>query len=511
MREYIPFLKSKNSELEISENMELASAFLFFELSKGEAAKNLFAKQVKENIGWIGRGLYPLKAKLFSNENKLYCVYDAMGITKNIEISSRTEFGITLDAEKINVMEIKNRIKEIKKLSSSIKHKAKVEINTGSLLCGYTNIEKILGGKDDSVLENISANLEAYSKYDDNNISFIKEVISKILQSIEDGIELIKQLCIIDDVSFKNSITERNRLYEEFKDKIYGIDKEISGNIARLIMEREDRIREVEKIYTDKNTYITQDYIFNKNKYDIAKIYGNEIEMGIYQRSSLEAEDKLKQLGKESVEELKKVEKYYDNLLEEEKKKLKQTISDREKRIEECKDSYSSLHGAVDELKKFVSEDVCGRRNQVETIKKWFGRFEYNVIEDTFDIYIPFYMAEYTGNNARYKLFYPQELAEKGQIASMISGITGKIPLPFNERDELFKVLFEGLKGFINDDCNKSIINVLSAKNLLQEERMVEKVEDGLKILLSAGYLSDKNYDKVSGSIKSMFSGTTAI
>ena len=511
MRVYIPFLKPRNSELEISENMELASAFLFFELNKGEAAKNLFAKQVKENIGWIGRGLYPLKAKLFISEDKLYCVYDAMGITKNIEISGRTEFGIKLDAENINLMEIKNRIEEIKKLSSSMKYKTKVEIDTGSLLCGYSNIEKILSGKDDNVLENISTNLEAYSKYDDNNIFFIKEVISKILQSIEDGIELIKQLCIIDDVSFKNSITERNRLYEEFKDKIYQIDKEISDNIARLIMEREDRIREVDKIYTDKNTYITQDYIFNKNKYDIAKIYGNEIEMGIFQRSSLDAEDKIKQLCKESGEELKKVERYYDNLLEEEKKKLKQAINDREKRIEECKDSYSSLHGAVDELKRIVSEDVCDRRNQVETIKKWFGKFEYNGTEDTVDIYVPFYIAEYTGSNVRQKLFYPQELAEKGQIASMISGITGKIPLPFNEREELFKALFEELKDFLNDDCNKNIINVLSAKNLLQEERMDERVEDGLKALLSAGYLSDKNYDKVSGSIKSMFSGITAI
>lgn len=511
MKIYVPLLKPKNDDIQVTQNMELAAAFLYFELDKSESLKNIFTKQLKKTT-WIARGLYPLKAKLYSNEDKSFCVYDSMGIAGEIIIDRNVDLEVSIDAEKINMMDIRSRIDEVKKIADVVNLNNKQKIDAGCLLYGYEDIGSILRGEVESgsILNDISVNFDSYSNYDHNDVALIKDILSRIQQSVEDGIKLMKELCTIYDVGYKNSITESERIYDQYKDKIYQAHKEISNTIAKLAMEREDKIQELGKIYFDKNVYVTQDCISNKNKYDIAKIYGNEIEMGIYQRGISDAEDKQKQLIKESVDEVKKVEKHYDNLLEDEKKKLNKAIVERDEKIKECRGLYLNLNSVIDEAKKVLGEDICKRRAQIKTIMEGFAKFGYSDECDEIDIYIPFYIAQYSGDNMKYKLFYPMELSEKGQIVSLFSGITGKIPMPFAERHKLFFKLFEKFKVYLEDEQNSHIIKSLSNSNLMNEEETSGMVEDGLKALLNAGYLSDKNYEKVSQAIKSILCSNTS-
>lgn len=503
---YVPFLIFKDSESEVSTDMELASAFLYFDLNRTESLKSIFTKQPRESISWISRGMYPLTAKLYSDEDRLYCIYDDMGVVdKNVEIRCSLDISRDKNIDNFESMEVKSKIQTIESITNDMRNADKVQTDSGYLISGYKKTEKILEGKDQDPMSMLSVDLREHKRILDTDISLIKNVISRLEQSIEGEIQLLKDLGRLDDYSFKNSITERNNIYEEFKDKIYQTDKKVSSNIARLIIEREDKIRDVDKIYSDKAAYLTQDYILNKNKYDIAQIYGNEIEMDIYKKSMSDAEERIEQLKKEAGEEIKKMESHYDKLIDGEKEKIKQAIDDRSKKVKECEEMYGKLHSAIDELKKAVSEDIFGRRNQIEEIKSWFGKFNCIKECETITINIPFYIAEYVGEDVRYKIFYPGVLKEKNQIMALISGIAGKVPLPFSEREKLFEYIFEKFKEILRQEENSHILNVFVDNNLMNNPGMNEKVESGLKELFNTGYLNDKNHEKALTSIKSMF------
>jgi hypothetical protein len=121
------------------------------------------------------------------------------------------------------------------------------------------------------------------------------------------------------------------------------------------------------------------------------------------------------------------------------------------------------------------------------------------------DIFVPFYFAEYSGSEIRYKLFIPQMLEEKKQIASLISGITGKVPLPFSERDGFFEALLKGFREWLKSEESRVVAELLKGNNLIAKEGMELQVVEGLKSLAGAGYLSDKNYEKALNGIKAMF------
>jgi hypothetical protein len=375
----------------------------------------------------------------------------------------------------------------------------------------YHVVEKLFGNKGLSLIPIIKKNINtietsSMGRFFDSVASIIgirNGITYEGQSSVELEIQLLKALCALDDDNFKNSITERNKIYEEFKDKIYETDKEVSGNIARLIIEREDKIREIDKLYSDKIACLEQDYIFNKNRYDISKIYGNEIEMNIYERSMSDAEDKIEQLKKEAGDEIKNIEKHYDSLLEEEKKKIKEAINDRDKMVKECESLHNGLHSTIDLTKKNISDDIFERRNLADTIRSWSGKYECQ--ENVIDIFVPFYFAEYSGSEIRYKLFIPQMLEEKKQIASLISGITGKVPLPFSERDGFFEALLKGFREWLKSEESRVVVEFLKGNNLIAKEGMELRVEEGLKSLAGAGYLSDKNYEKALNGIKAMF------
>lgn len=506
MQVNIPFLTIENDDISVTEDMELASAFLYFETNKSDSLKSFFSKQYKENITWISRGLYTLKGKLFKKEDMLYCLYDDLDcIGGHFEIGCSPDKNIRLDIDKIRSMDVPGIIDTLKKVSLEMSEKEKHVIEDKYIVSGYKELQTILKERHYTPSKSGTVRLEEYYEPIEHDNSCIENTLNKIEKSIEKEIEILKALCVLDDDSFKNSVSEKNKIYEEYKDKIYQTDKEVSSNISKLIIEREDRIRNIDKIFRDKIAFITQDYILNKNKYDIAKIYGNEIEMGIYQRSITESEGKREGLKKECDEETKRMEDYYDGLIEEDKNKIKQAISDRNKKVSECESLYKELHTCVEDLKKAVSDDVFSRRRVIEEIKENF--FKYDSLEeaDSIKVDIPFFIAEYDGGETRYKLFMPQGLVEKSQIMTLLSGIAGKITLPFNVRDKFFEDLLKGFKEFLKRDEGIKIINEFSKNNLINKEDSFESIESGLKSLLNYGYLNDKNYERALSSLKDVF------
>lgn len=502
MKKYVPFLISKNNETYITPQMELAAAFIYFDLNKTESIKSLFAKQQRENAINIVRGFYPLKAKLFSQEDRSFCVYDTLNIMGNAEIGCSLDLDDTLDISRVKSLDVREKTEEIKKMSTAVKSKEKTHIDDSGLIHSFSGMGEIFKGRSDDELRSITMELNNTDLSTEYDISIIQETLSRLQKSIDGEISIVKDLCELDDESFKDSVSKRNNIYDEFREKIYQMDKEISDKIAEIIIERQNKIRDVEKIYSDKKLYGVQDYIFNKNKYDIAKIYGNEIEMGIYERSMGGADDKVKLLAREESEEIKKVEKYYDTLLDNEKRKLEETVSEREVRITESEEPYNKLHISIDDLKKSIGDDISFRRGQIEKIKSWFTRLDSGIDSDSVEIYIPFYAALYGGD--KYKIFCPHALEEKNQIISLLSGIAGKILQPFGDRNIFFTQLFERLQEYINSG-GKEMSESIAAYNLLYKEDVCEMVEKGLKELASAGYLSDKNLEKLSPDIRSMF------
>lgn len=503
MPTYIPFLTSRNSETDITPEMELASAFLYFEFNKPESIMNIFSKQPKDVILWAARGFYPLKAKLFSREDKTYCIYDAVGILGNAEINCRLDCQPAIDFKSLSSISMKSRIDELKKLLGNIKPKGKEYIETSHLIYGYKNLGDILKGKDTDKLSYLTEKMKALDEGYNNTSSLIGEAIFRIQRSIEQEIQLVKELCVMDEQNFKDSINCRENLNEEYKDKIHQTEVEISGKITKLIMERQDSLKDVEKIYSDRKTNITQDYISNKNKYDISKVSGNEIEMEIYLKAMEDAEIRLKQLNKEEAEEAKKVERQYENLLDTEEKRLELISSDRDSKVKESEDLYNTLHSTLDELKKAVYDDIQLRKNQVEEIKGWFARFGSYPDYEELDIFIPFYAAQYKGNN-KCRIFFPHILEGKKQFLSMLSGITGRVSLPFREREDFFGEFFDNLEEYICGE-NKDASGIFSKSNLLSMDNTFGMVEKGMKELMNLGYISDRNYEKILNIIRSSF------
>lgn len=500
----VPFLMPKDKDVRITGEMELAAAFLYFDENRPESIKSIFSRSPRDKVSCIARGIYTLRAERLMEGDKLYWIFDSIIPGREaIELNCSLNADLKLDLEAVNNMEIQDKINALENIVRELKSGRKAVIENGNLLYGYENLDDAFKGAGEDNLYSISAEFRGEDKSSSSVV--VVDTIHKIKESIEKEIEMLKSLCILDDNIFKNSISHRNKIYEEFKDKIYKADREVSANIAALIVEREGKIRETEKTYSDKCAYLAQDYIFNKNKYDIAKIYGNETEMDLYRRSMIDAEEKIEKFKKEAGEEIKKLEKHYDNLLENEKKKIKATLKERDEKVKECEDLYSKAHSITDELKGLVSSDVFVRRGEIERIRGWTCKLD-GAEGDIQYISIPFYFAQYGQEDIKYRLFFPSELEEKNKFISLISGIRGKIPLPFGVRHKLFEGISNKLRDALKDDKSSCIKDKLSSCSLIEMEGMCQRVQEGLKYLFEAGYLNDKNYEKSSASIKSMFS-----
>lgn len=506
MERYIPFLISKDNEAAITPQMELASAFIYFEENKSDSLKGLLTKQSGDKIMWVSRGYYPLKAVLFNDEERLYSIFDSLGIAADVKLDCSPDFNMDGEMETIQSMDFKGVVDELKRLSSAIKKKAKTSVDAGPIIAGFKGIGKALMGKSADALMDITANLRGHGTSVNIDISAIKDIIQRIERSVEHEIAVVKLLCGMSEYNFESISAEQNRVYEEYIERINTANREIGENIAKLIVERQNRVRDIEKIFLEKKLSAAKEYILNKNKYEIANIDGDNIESDIYLRSMRGADDKVKQLVREENEEIKKIEKKYDIQMENEKKKLEQAVLERDKIVKELEDKYNGIQNAVDELKKTLVEDISLRRNQAEKIKGWFDKLEGTDGYEVVDIFVPFYIAEYGNSSTRHKIFGPHMLEEKNQIMSLLSGITGKVPLPFGERVDFFKHLFEKLQNCI-DMHGGDIVEFLSGRNLLAMDNTMTMVEDGLKQLVAGGYISDRNYERIAADIRAMFPG----
>jgi hypothetical protein len=277
---------------------------------------------------------------------------------------------------------------------------------------------------------------------------------------VEQEIEMLKKICSLDDENFKDSISERNKIYDEFKDKIMEKDKIVGLSLANLIVERETKKREVDRLYGDREAYLNQDYILNKNKYDIARIYGNEFDMDVYEKNMNDSSSRIDQVRAEGAEEIRKIEKYYDGLIDEEKNKIKEIIHQRDSRIEECQNLHSEFHSVIESLKLLLSNDIFDKKKGTGEIRSWLIRISNACEDEPVKILVPYYIAEFKGSDTKYRLFFPQVLKGKNQFKSLISGITGKTVLPFDSRGGIFEELLKTKRG------RQRIITPLRKKDL---------------------------------------------
>jgi hypothetical protein len=503
MELYTPFLVSGYSEDSITGEMEIASAFLYFAYCEPEKIIGLFPKQNKDSISWVSRGLYPLDAKYIKSEG-LYGVYDCLSSFGGSLKAGKDTNGL-LDFEKLSSADLNGKVKTIKAAVSNFKNLKEGETEAGSLIEGYKNMEDALKLWDRDLLKDISVKSESYKNLLTGDVSGVEAVLSKIGVLVEQEIEMLKKICSLDDENFKDSISERNKIYDEFKDKIMEKDKIVGLSLANLIVERGTKKREVDRLYGDREAYLNQDYILNKNKYDIARIYGNEFDMDVYEKNMNDSSSRIDQIRAEGAEEIRKIEKYYDGLIDEEKNKIKEIIHQRDSRIEECQNLHSEFHSVIESLKLLLSNDIFDKKKGTGEIRSWLIRISNAGEDEPVKILVPYYIAEFKGSDTKYRLFFPQVLKGKNQFKSLISGITGKTVLPFDSREGIFEELLKNFRDWLKLEENKCLFSEFQSNNLITMDGTYDKVEKGLSSLFVNGYISDKSFDRVINIIKPVF------
>lgn len=500
----VPFLLCGCSDMDSLNDMELASAFLYFSTVEPEKIMGFFPKQGSENITCIARGFYPLHGYYLEEEGK-FCIYDRLcGTDGEIEVEDAS--GMEIDFENLQKLNVDKRTKEVRGAVSDIKRKSSSSMMVGKLLMGYENLQSILNGRNADSLASSTVSLENYVMNERPDKFQVKAALDRLRLNIDSEIDIYKKLCNFDGNNFKNYINEKNNIYDNYNINVTKMERSTGKNIGDLQAEKEEKIREAKRLYSSREDYIAGDYLLNKNKYDIAGITECKVEMDLCQAAMSDSESKIDKVRKELQEEVKNIYERYDNLTGDQKNMLRAVIKDRDDNMSKCENSYNELHGAVDELKKAISVDIYGKKEHIEEIRGYLAGLNLGDEVESITINIPFYIAELKGKSVRYQLFFPASMREKSQMKSIITEMAGKISLPFEVRNSLFEGLHERLAKWLEDPAHKGVYTLFKQKNLAEFEGMHEKIENGLSEMFTRGFMSDKNLDRSLISIRPIFS-----
>lgn len=500
----VPFLTYGCSDNDVPDDMELASAFLFFSTVEPEKIMGLFPKQGSEKITCVARGFYPLYGYYLEEEGKL-CIYDRLcNIGGELEVEDVPD--MALDFDELLKSDFNERAKAVRGAVSDVKRKSSAKMPAGSLMMGYENLQDILKGRDLDSLASSTISLESYVTKDEPDKFQVEAALSRLRLNINSEIETYKKLCNFDGDNFKSYIREKSGIYDNHADEITGMERKTGENIGKLLIEKEEKVREAERLYGDREEYIAGDCLLNKNKSDIAQITGSEVELDLYQANISDSEEKINKVRKELQEEIKSINEQYDNLVEAQKSMLSKAIKNRDDAVSRYENAYNELHRAVEELKQAVKDDICRKRDRIEEIIGFLAGLDPDPEGEPVVINIPFYIAELKGKNARYQLFFPVSMKEKSQVKSIITEMAGKISLPFEVRDRLFEDLHGRLVKWLEDPEHKEAINMFKQKNLAAFEGMHENIENGLSEMFTRCLLSDKSLDRSLVAVRSAFS-----
>lgn len=496
----VPFL----SDTDVSDDMELASAFLYFSTVEPEKIMGLFPKQGSEDITYIARGFYPLYGYFLDKEGA-YCVYDRLGGSK-LELDVEDCISMALDFESLSKLNIDERIKAVRGAITDSKDKSYSKMPVGSLLTSYKNLTDYLMGRGMGTLRSSTVSLEDFVKEDIPDKHQVEILLGKIRGNIDAEVNMFKKLCDFEQDSFNDFIDEKSSIYDSFKARIDEMERKTGKNIGSLFIEREEKIKEARSLYNGREEYLAGDYLLNKNKYDAAQLAGSEIEMDLYKANMSDSEEKINELKKELQDEIKTIGEHYDSYVQEQKNMMDEVINDRDNNISRCQKAYSEFRHAIEDLKDAVKDDIYGKRDQLGEIKSYLLRTNQNLNEESIIINIPFYIAEFKGKNVRYRLLFPLAMKEKSQVKSIITEMAGKVSLPFETRNSLFEDIQERLAGWLVDTQNREAYDLFKVKNLAAFEGMHERVENGLSEMFTQGFMSDKSLDRSLIAVRSIFS-----
>lgn len=501
----IPFLVDEVGGAEISEDMELAAAFLYFSSIEPEKIMGIFPKQDGERIGFIARGYYPLYGYFLENEGR-FCIYDRLcGVSEEMKVENNP--AAVVDFESLLKLCIDERIKAVKGAVSDIKTKMWGSMPVGRLLHGYKNLQDILKVRNSDSLSGSTVSLDGYISKEEPDNSQVEAVLNRLRLFIDSEIDIYKKLCDFDDGSFKSMVNEKHNIYDGFEELIDRTERETGQNIGKLFIDREEKIREAQRLYGRREEELNGEYLLCRNRYDIAVITDCKVEADICRNDISDLEKETDKLKRDMKNEFKDIDDHYEGLVQEQKNILRQVIKDRDDGISRCENKYNELHQAVEGLKKSIMDDICDKNDRIAQIKDSLLEFSPESGCRSIIINIPFYIAELNGRNVRYKLLFPVSVRGKNQVKSIISGMTKKVSLPYETRDRLFEDLEERLARWLLHPTNDEVYSMFRQRDMISSEGMHDTAENGLSKMFTLDILNDKNFDRALISIRTIFSG----